>query len=254
MKYSFAQRKRISSLATRYLHSYDSLNETKDLNSLYSSEFTAFVEDLLVDFHGFKREEQKPKVHARRKPGTRPPRREPGTRPPRIGEVLTPKQEMELAKTRDKRIREEINRSIDKSKPSWYKKAWRKVMMEVHPDRVDIVSKDELDKFERIKISGRLQSDDSADLLIACANKLEIEIDLNIYEQERKIRSANNRIIKQTNDIQNGFSWIWGEASVDTNLRLQVIKIVLQQNNIQPVDDKTLIDYIIKKSADQMGE
>jgi len=127
-------------------------------------------------------------------------------------------------------------------------------MLEVHPDRVDIVSKDELDKFERIKISGRLQMDDSADLLIACANKLEIEIDLNIYEQERKIRSANNLIIKQTNEIQNGFSWIWGEASVDTNLRLKVIKIVLQQNNIQPVDDKTLIDYIIKKSAEQMGE
>ena len=90
--------------------------------------------------------------------------------------------------------------------------------------------------------------------LYTIIQKLEIEIDLNIYEQERKIRSANNRIIKQTNDIQNGFSWIWGEASVDTNLRLQVIKIVLQQNNIQPVDDKTLIDYIIKKSADQMGE
>ena len=37
MKYPYAQRKRINSLATRYLHSYDGLIETKDLNQLIIS-------------------------------------------------------------------------------------------------------------------------------------------------------------------------------------------------------------------------
>lgn len=253
MKYSFAQRKRIASLATRYLHSYDGLLETKDLNSLYDSEFTSFVEDLLVDFHGFKRPEKEAEdTHKRRKVGERPPKRPAGKRPPKAGEKLSPKQQIQLAKEQEERIRTEINRSVDQTKPPWYKKAWRKVMLEVHPDRVDIVSKDELDKFERLKIGDRLRTDTSADLLIACANKLEIIIELNIYEQERKLRASNAEIAKQTNHIQQSVAWIWGEASVDTNLRLQIIKSVLTKNNIKPVDDKTLVEYIINKTNEEL--
>tara|TARA_X000000950_G_C13885984_1_gene648871 strand:- start:1586 stop:2236 length:651 start_codon:yes stop_codon:yes gene_type:complete len=215
-------------------------------------EFTSFIEDLLVDFHGFKREEKKEKQgHGPRKVGERPPKRTPGKRPPKLGKDLTPKQQMQLAKEREDQIRTEINRSIDQTKPSWYKKAWRKVMLEVHPDRVDIVSKDELDKFERLKIGERLRVDDSANLLIACANKLEIIIELNIYEQERKLRSANSKITGETNKIQQTVSWIWGEASVDTNLRLQIIKSVLTKNNIKPIDDKTLVEYIINKTSEE---
>ena len=249
MKYSYAQRKRINSLATRYLHSYDGLIETKDLNQMYHSEFMAFVEDLLVEFHGFKREDPKPVVHRPRKVGERPEKRKPGERPPRIGEELKPKESTALSPNREKEIMEEVERSVDDTKPTWYKKAWRKVMMEVHPDRIDLVSKNELDKLERLKVADRLRLDKGSEILIACANKLEITIEMNIFEQERIMRTANHRILKETKGVHNSVSWIWGESAVDTNLRLQVIKNVLKNNNINPVDDSTLIEFMLKKSV-----
>lgn len=250
MKYSYAQRKRINSLATRYLHSYDGLIETKDLNQMYHSEFMAFVEDLLVEFHGFKKEDPKPEVHRPRKVGERPEKREQGERPPRIGEELKPKGgSTAIGPRREKEIREEVERSVDDTKPTWYKKAWRKVMMEVHPDRIDQVSKNELDKLERVKVGDRLRLDTGIEILIACANKLEIIIEMNIFEQERIMRVANHRIQKETKDIQNSVSWVWGESAVDTNLRLQVIKNVLKSNNIEPVDDNTLIQFMLKNST-----
>ena len=45
--------------------------------------------------------------------------------------------------------------------PAWKKRLWRKIMMEVHPDRIDTVSVDEKDKFQRVKIRENLQSNDS---------------------------------------------------------------------------------------------
>jgi len=209
----------------------------------------AFVEDLLVEFHGFKREDPKPEIHRPRKVGEHPKRRKPGERPPRVGEEIKPKTETSISPTREKEIREEVERSIDVTKPAWYKKAWRKVMMEVHPDRIDIVSKNELDKLERLKVADRLRLDRDAEILIACANKLEIAIEMNIFEQERIMRTGNHRILKETRDVHNSVSWVWGESAVDTSLRLQVIKNVLKNNNINPVEDSTLMEYMLKKTV-----
>jgi len=249
LKYTYAQRKRINSLATRYLHSYDGLIETKDLNQMYHSEFMSFVEDLLIEFHGYKKEDPKPDVHRPRKVGERPKKRAIGERPPRIGEELSSKEKTAVAKKKLGDLQKEIDKKVDKSKPGWYKKAWRKVMMSVHPDRVDIVSKNNIDKLERLKIGDRLREDEASELLIACANKLDVIIEMNVFEQERILRVANHRIQQETKKIQDSVTWIWGEASVDTNLRLQIIKTVLRNNNIEPTDDNTLIQYILKNSV-----
>jgi hypothetical protein len=209
---NYTQKKRVRSLATRYLHGYDSLAETEELNSVYHQEFIDFAEMLLADLYGLEKETAEKKIH----------------RPRKVGRVS--------AKTPD-------------DKPSWYKKAWRRVMMEVHPDRIDTVSKNELDKLERMKISSRLQVDKSDDLLIACALLLEVKIDLNIYEQERKMRAAVTKFTKSIAQIHQSVSWIWGESIIDSNVRLQILKRVLVSSNIQLIDDKILLDYIIRKTA-----
>ena len=249
MKYTYAQRKRINSLATRYLHSYDGLTESKDLNEMYHSEFMSFVEDLLVDFHGYKREDPKPIVHRPRKVGERPKKRKVGERPPRIGEELKGDEKTAVAKRKNQDLQKEIDKKVDVTKPDWYKKAWRKVMMAVHPDRIDQVSKNDIDKLERLRIGDRLRADETSELLIACANKLDIVIEMNIFEQERTLRAANHRIQQQIKKVHETATWIWGEASVDTNLRLQIIKTVLKNNSIDPVDDSTLIEYILKNAV-----
>ena len=100
-----------------------------------------------------------------------------------------------------------------------------------------------------MKISSRLQVDKSDDLLIACALLLEVKIDLNIYEQERKMRAAVTKFTKSLAQIHQSVSWIWGESIIDSNVRLQILKRVLVSSNIQLIDDKILLDYIIRKTA-----
>lgn len=245
MSNNYTQKKRVRSLATRYLHGYDSLAETEELNSVYHQEFVDFAEMLLADLYGLEKETAEKKIHRPRKVGSRPPKRTAGTRPPRIGQEIT---ETAIAQ-KNATEQGSVSAKTPDDKPSWYKKAWRRVMMEVHPDRIDTVSKNELDKLERMKISSRLQVDKSDDLLIACALLLEVKIDLNIYEQERKMRAAVTKFTKSLAQIHQSVSWIWGESIIDSSVRLQILKRVLVSSNIQLIDDKILLDYIIRKTA-----
>jgi hypothetical protein len=244
LKIKYAQKKRVSLLATRFLHSYDSLSETKELNQVYHSSFLEFIENLLIKYRGYQKNDPPPKVHRPRKIGQRPPKRKFGKRPPRIGELIST-DDTALTPYREKQIRFEISSSIDDTKPSWYKKAWRKVMLEVHPDRVDAVSKGDLDKLGRLQIGDRLRSNKSSELLIACATKLNVAVDLNIFEQEKILRSSSQELVKKTQAIQETASWLWGESNADFNIRLNVVKSVLDHNNIEPIDDSVLMDHIV---------
>ncbi len=243
MKNNYTQKKRVRSLANRYMHGYDSFEETKELNDIYHKEFMDFAQQMLSDLYGIEKDEPKKKFHRPRPVGARPPKRNPGTRPLRIGEEIKDTSIAEYEST-EPSINDE-----PQDKPTWYKKTWRKVMMEVHPDRIDMVSKSDLDKLERIRIAGRLQVDKSDDLLIACALLLEVKVDLNIFEQERKMRAAVTTFTKSITRIHQSVSWIWGESVVDSTVRLQVLKRVLVNSKINLIDDKILLDYIIKKTA-----
>ena len=248
MKLTYAQRKRIKSLATRYLRAYDGLAESHEINELNNSEFISFTENMLVDLCGFKKPEtEKPEIYGNRKPGQRPPRRKPGERPPKPGEAFN-KNSSELVNS-DGKTKEPTIKPAKSDKPPWYKKAWRGVMLAVHPDRVDIVSADDIDKLERLQIGTRLRQDDSEDLLVACCNALEIDVDLNVFEQERILRVHLHRMKQEIKKIQQSVQWLWGESIVDNSVRAEIIKNVLQNSGIQPPDDLTIMEYLIKNSA-----
>lgn len=248
MNLNYAQRKRIKSLATRYLRAYDGLAESREINELYNSEFVSFTENMLVDLCGFKKPEPpKPEVYGNRKPGQRPPRRSPGQRPPKPGEAFN-KTSSKLAK-HNKESKEPNIIPPKSNKAPWYKKAWRGVMLAVHPDRVDLVSGDDIDKLERLQIGSRLREDDSEDLLIACCNVLEVDVDLNVFEQERMLRVHLHRMKQEIKKIQQSVQWIWGESIVDNNVRAKIIKNVLQNSGIEPPDDLIIIEYLAKNSV-----
>ena len=244
MNLTYAQRKRIKSLATRYLRAYDGLVDAKELNEIYHSDFISFTENLLVDLCGFKKEEPKPEVYRPRKVGTRPPKRKPGERPLKIGEKLNSTETAALEKY--KKIEEVIESTVDPQQPDWYKKAWRGVMMQVHPDRLDLVSKDELNKLERLQIASRLRNNSDPELLVACCNTLEVSIDLATYEQERMLRISAEKIKEELKNMQSSLPWLWAESIVDNNTRAQLMKQVLQNSGYNPPDDIVLIQYITK--------
>ena len=234
----------MKSLATRYLRAYDTLADAQELNEIYHSDFMAFAENLLVDLYGFKKEEPKTETHRPRKIGSRPPKRKIGERPPRIGELIDRK-EAQIAKYEENN--EQVRLSSTSQKPEWYKKAWRKVMMQVHPDRIDLVSKDDIDKLERLKIGVRLRKDDSSELLVACCNELSLTIDLNEFEQERMLRVSVVKFKNKTKEIQESVPWLWSESILDNNVRVQLMKRVLQNSGYNVPDDVILTEYIVKK-------
>jgi hypothetical protein len=248
LKISYAQRKRLKSLATRYLHQYDNLVETKDINQHYLSDFNSFMEGMLVDICGYKKEE-KPTIHRPRKVGQRPPRRATGERPPKIGEKISTKPKA-LAKHRSENPKKipKISFPDDSSdKPGWYKKAWRKVMLSVHPDRLDLISKDDMDKLERIRIANRLSEDDSPHLLVASANQINVDINVSVHEQERILRVSAEKFKKELLELQQGIPWVWGESFTNLTLRMQVIKLVMESSGLTPPPDNNILEYLSRE-------
>lgn len=249
MAKSYAQNKRLNSLAKRYFSDHDAYLENLDLNEYYNLELRDFVEEILVEKCGYKKDEQDFKVHRPRKIGSRPPKRKPGQRPPRIGEKI-PKKHQHTSTDLAKKPKE-LNIQLpvgSQNMPLWKKKLWRKIMMAVHPDRIDTVSTDEKDKFQRVKIRENLQSDDSDAMIIASAKILSIDAELPNLEQERKMRIAITDLKKKNQAIFESAPWIWGESLTNSGIRVEVIKAVLINNSIQPPPDNVILEYVEKNS------
>ena len=243
MNLTYAHQRRIKSLATRYLRAYDDLEENKELNEIYRSDFVSYVEKLLEDLLGLKKQEPVKETYQRRKVGSRPSRK-PGERPPKIGEEIKNNKSSDLAVYEE--IEQAASVTINPDQPDWYKKAWRKVMMAVHPDRVNIVSESEKDKLARLQIGEKLRQDESNCLLIAACNVLNIEVDLTITEQEKELRVSLLAIQKETASIHQSVQWIWGETMIDNNVRIQIIKNVLSNSGISPPDDLVILEHLTK--------
>ena len=122
-------------------------------------------------------------------------------------------------------------------------------MLAVHPDRVDLLSKGDMDKFERIRVSNRLSEDASAHLLIASAHQVDVDIDtdISIYEQERILRISSEKIKKELLQLQQGVPWVWGESFVDSNIRMQVIKLVMENSGLIPPPSNVILEYLSRK-------
>tara|TARA_R110001592_G_scaffold361584_2_gene672595 strand:+ start:7479 stop:8228 length:750 start_codon:yes stop_codon:yes gene_type:complete len=249
VKLTYTQDKRIKSLSKRYFSDFNSLEECKDINDHYHSNFIIFVEALLVEHCGYKKEEPKPEFYRPRKVGSRPKKRKPGERPPRIGEQISKTEKCSLVKS-------EIENNIaptgfskpSNGRPDWEKKAWRQIMMNVHPDRLDSVSKDEMDKLQRMQIGDLIRQNDTPEFLVCCSHLLDLSPELSVHEQERLLRVSINKINEEKKVIHNSVPWLWGESFVDNNLRLQVVKSVLANNNITLPSDHDLLSFIAKNN------
>ena len=247
MAKSYAQNKRLNSLAKRYFSDYDAYLENLDLNEYYNLELREFVEKILIEKCGYKKDEQEFKVHRPRKIGSRPEKRKPGRRPPRIGERVPKKQKHTTTDLAKKNKELDIQLPMgSQNMPAWKKRLWRKIMMEVHPDRIDTVSVDEKDKFQRVKIRENLQSNDSDAMIISAAKILSIEAEISSFEQERKIRKAIAEFKNKNQAIFESAPWIWGESFTSPAIRAEVIKAVLINNSIQPPPDNVILEYVEK--------
>jgi len=242
----YTQSKRLASLAKRYISDYNAHLENLDLNEHYNLELRDEIEKLLIEKCGYKKEDPEIEVYRPRKVGTRPPKRKPGERPRKIGERIIKEGNTGLSKPiKEIDIKLPVNTH---DMADWKKKLWRKIMLAVHPDRIDVVSSNEKNKMVRVKIRETIQVNDSDAMLVASGNILEIEMNLSAFEQEKKIRTAIQELKTKNKEIFQSAPWLWGESFTNDKLRLEIIKAVLISNSLQPPPDEEILEFVSRKN------
>ena len=227
--------KKLKSLASRCISEIDSLSDSRYLLNYYDVDLQTFMRQFLIDELGFK---EPPKVHQAQRPerktGERPEKR-PDRRPKppsRSGGGSTEENFPSKPK------------KPERQKEGWEKKLYKKIMMQIHPDRLDSVSKGQRDKLRRIEFSDRMQKKPSSAEVLSIGIQLEIPVELDMNQQSLILRKAINDYSKNQNQVYQMIGWIWGESIEDPDTRLQVVKKLLKINSINPPPDEITLDYI----------
>ena len=130
----------------------------------------------------------------------------------------------------------------------WEKKLYKRVMMQIHPDRLDLMSKDAKDRRRRIEFEERLQLDSSPEMLLAIAIHLEVDTDLDAVKQRRLLNLYLSSSSNKIKEAQGLIGWSWGESVDAPEFRLGIVKKILSVNNLTAPADETilaaLLDYI----------
>ena len=225
--------KKLKSLAVGCLASHDALSDTRDLLEYYDADLKSFMRDFLISYMGFSEKKADIKTSpTQRKTGERPkkPQR---NKPKEIKSV----EQQEEAPT--------IQPKVEPSREPWEKKLYKKVMMEVHPDRLDLVSKNSRDRYQRIEFEDRIKRDPSPEILLAIAIQLEIDIELDVAKQRRMLNAYTNSSSAKIKEKQALIGWSWGEFVEEPEFRLGIVKKILMSNNLAPPADETILAALL---------
>jgi len=126
--------------------------------------------------------------------------------------------------------------------PDWVKKAFRKIAMKTHPDRV----KDEKRAEELLllfnKASDFIEDKNFSELIQIC-DQLDIVVDVDPrMELESNIRSIE-KTREKIKSIETTIPWIWGESEGNHSFRLDFLIKVLPSLGIKEVDIEQLNNF-----------
>ena len=228
--------KKLKSLASGCLASDDALSDARDLLECYDVDLNNFMRCFLVDSMGFSENKA---VHESR---TRSSRKT-GQRPEKID-----RKQQNLAQESNQHDPGPVPIKKGAERDPWEKKLYKKIMMEVHPDRLDLVSKNTKDRLRRAGFEERIQLDSTVEVLLAIAIHLDINPDLEITKQRRLLSHHLNSTSSKMKEAHNTIGWSWGESIDAPEFRLGIVKKILLANSITAPPDETilaaLLDYI----------
>lgn len=98
-----------------------------------------------------------------------------------------------------------------------FKKLFRKIVVQCHPDRMDedLPLKQKAERLEFYDLANKANDEDNMALLIVVAIKLEIELSEEYIEHVEKIEEENKKIEKEIENIQSSVAWTWYHAEED---------------------------------------
>lgn len=145
---------------------------------------------------------------------------------------------IEIAKDREK-SKEETGDIVDKTAPEWVKKAFRKLAIKTHPDKVkDLENSEEL--IELYAEANSAIEDKDYDKFSEICKQFNIAVEVDPEEELKNNVERQNKIKESLQEIEASLPWVWGESLGLNDIRKQLLKSVLPHYGVTSIDENIL--------------
>ena len=113
---------------------------------------------------------------------------------------------------------EEVDEKESAARDPLFKKLFRKIVVQCHPDRMDpdLSIKQQAERLEFYELANKANEEDNMALLITVAIKLEIELSEEYMQHVEKIKEEYKKIEESIKSIQGSIAWQWYHAEEDS--------------------------------------
>jgi hypothetical protein len=144
--------------------------------------------------------------------------------------------------------KEEESNDTQSDRPSWAKKAYRKIALLTHPDKIMQDQSTTDAQKDRLLVLYReatnAYQEGKYDLLAEIAAELDIDLDLPEIEREIALEKKIKSLRDEMQSVMKSVSWVWGNSFGDIDLRVRVLKRCCQIIKMNAPDDLTLVSIV----------
>ena len=151
---------------------------------------------------------------------------------------------IEQAKQRE-RIKDSEGETTFKNAPDWVKKAFRKLALKTHPDKVRGSSResDLIDLYS--EANSAIEEKDYDRFSEICAD-LGIQVQVDPEEELRNNLERQVKLKHSLKDIESSLPWVWGESYGMLEVRKQLIKSILPHYGVENFEE-SFIEELLQK-------
>lgn len=160
------------------------------------------------------------------------------------------------------RLQSEINKTVEHARarekikeiegdtsyndaPDWVKKAFRKVAIKTHPDKVrNLANEEEL--VEIYADANAAIEEKDYDKFSEICKKLGVEFSVDPEEELKNNLDRQTKIKESLKVVETSLPWIWGESFGMLEIRKQLIKSILPHYGVDKFDENVINDLLEK--------